>query len=235
MIRGPGPRDRRALLAGLGAIALVLLLTRGVPAWGRWDSAARASAAEMEREAALAEEVARHFAPALDSLEARRDRLVAYGETVLAGGSPSASGAELAALVSGAAARAGVETGAVQLRADTASGVTFRRVSVRLDGTGDLGGILRLLRIIEGGPERLVVRELAIHQPHAGGPAEQPESLRLEMTIEALAFATAAGTPSERRDRPADVDPAMEPPLDESVPPAHADDVVEEIIEEEVP
>lgn len=197
MTRRLSAGDRRALWGGAAAIVLLLLLARGVPAWRAWDAGARASAAEMAAEAAEAAATVERFPAALDSLEARRGRLVALGAGVLDAGSPASSGAELAALVSGAAARAGVQLGAVQPRADTAAAGTFVRVGVRADGTGDLPGILRLLALLEGAPERVAVRAVSLTQPAPGGPAEQAEALRLELIVEALALAPGATVPRD--------------------------------------
>lgn len=197
------PRDRRTLAAGLLAILVLLLLGRGIPAWRRWDADARASAAEMAAEAARAERTAADLPAMLDSLEARAARVAALGPAVLPGSSPAAAGASLAALVSGSAARAGVEIGSVQVRPDTASAGTFMRVSVRADGTGDLPAITRMLVMLEGAPELLAIRETSITQPAPGGPAEQPEALRLEIAVEGLALAPRAA-PEEDADAPAD-------------------------------
>lgn len=209
------PRDRRTLLAGAAAIVLLVLLARGLPAWRRWDAGAAASAAEMTAEASRAEATVRLFPAALDSLEARRERLVALGRGVLAGGSTAGAGAELASLLAGAAARSGVQLGSVQVRADTASAATFVRVSVRADATGDLPGLLRLLALLEGGPELLAVRDVAINQPQAGGPAEQPEALRMELSVEALGIARGASMPRDTAAAPREGDASPDaPPLE---------------------
>lgn len=197
MIPRISDRDRRTLITGTVVIVLLVLLGRGLPAWRRWDADVRASAAEMAAEAAHAEQTVRLLAPALDSLQARRARLVALGRGVLEGESTAASGAALASLVSGAAARAGVQIGSVQVRPDTAGAGTFMRIGVRADGTGDLPAITRLLALLEGAPELLAVRALSITQPAPGGPAEQPEALRLEISVEGLALVDAADIPRE--------------------------------------
>jgi hypothetical protein len=199
-------RDRRVLVAGAAAIALILLVGRGIPAWRRWDERVRAGAERQAEAAARSEAAVQDLPAALDSLEARRTRFLALGGTVLEGGSPAAAGAALASLVSGAAARAGVQVGSVQVRPDTASAGTFLRVVVRADATGDLPSITRMLALLEGAPERLAIRELSITQPNPGGPAEQPEALRLEVAVEGMALAPGAdGLPRRTR---MDADPA---------------------------
>ena len=195
MIRTLSDRDRRTLIVGTVVIVLLVLLSRGIPAWRRWDADVRASAAEMSVEAARAEQTVRLLPPALDSLQARRARLAALGRGVLEGESTAASGAALASLVSGAAARAGVEIGSVQVRPDTAGAGTFMRIGVRADGTGDLPAITRMLALLEGAPELLAVRALSITQPAPGGPAEQPEALRMEIDVQGLALVRREGLP----------------------------------------
>lgn len=214
------PRDRRTLAAGLLAILLLVLFSRSLPAWRRWDAGAHASAAEMAGEAARAERMAEELPATLDSLQARGARLAALGPAVLEGGSPAASGAVLAALVSGSAARAGVQIGSVEVRPDTASAGTFVRVAVRADGTGDLGAITRMLVLLEGAPELLAVRETAISQPAPGGPADQPEALRLELLVEGLALARppAADAGAAAPGNEGEGGPAADPPASDTLP-----------------
>ena len=212
MIRPMSDRDRRTLVTGAGIIVALVLLSRGLPAWRRWDADTRASAAEMATEAARAEATVRLLPASLDSLQARRERYVTLGRGVLDGESTAAAGASLASLVSGAAARAGVQIGSVQVRPDSAGAGTFMRIAVQADGTGDLGAITRMLGMLEGGRELLAIRQLSLTQPNPGGPAEQPEALRMDIVVEGLALAkpgtlprdTAAGPEDERAEADAD-------------------------------
>lgn len=205
MIRRLSDRDRRTIVLGAVTIAAVVLLGRGLPAWRRWDADTRAAAIEMATEAARAQATVEQFPAALDSLQARRARYGALGLGMLDGQSTAAAGASLASLVSGAAARAGVQIGSVQVRPDTAGAGTFMRIVVRAEGAGDLPAITRLLEMLEGGRTLLAVRELSITQPNPGGPAEQPESLRLELTVEGLALTPRAAPPRDSAAGPEDV------------------------------
>lgn len=198
--------DRRALVAGAAVVVASVLFARGLPAWRRWDAGAHEAAAERAREAARTESIVRTLPAGLDSLQARRARYVALGRGVLDGESTAAAGASLASLVSGAAARAGVRIGSVQVRPDTAGAGTFLRISVRAEGTGDLPAITRMLETLEGGRTLLAVRGVSITQPTPGGPAEQPEALRLELTVEGLALAGRASLPRDAAVRPAEDD-----------------------------
>lgn len=204
-------RDRRTLLVGAIVVGTLLLVFRGIPAWRRWDAGTRSSAAELVDAAARARAESRALPAALDSIDARQKRLIALAPRVLDGKTPAAAGATLAGIVSGAAARAGVSIGSVQIQPDTASaGPMFVRVFVRGDATGDLPGITRMLALLEGGPELLDVREVSITQPDAGGPADRPESLRLEFTVDGIAVARHTADPGDtaRADDDASADDA---------------------------
>ena len=182
-------RDRKTLVLGALVVLGLVLFARGLPAWRRWDAGVRDSAREMADEAARAEATVGALAPSLDSLEARRARLVALGGGLLDGASPAVAGASLSSLVTAAGARTGVQVGSVQVRADTASTGTFVRVSARADGTGDLPAITRMLQALEAAPQLLAVREVSITQSNPGGPSEMAETLRVELVVEGLALA----------------------------------------------
>jgi hypothetical protein len=193
-------RERRTLVGGAIVAAVLVLFTRGVPAWRRWDADARGSAREMTAALARARSDVRTRPAMLDSLEQREARLIAYAPMLLEGETHIAAGAALASLVSGAAAQAGVVVGSVQLRPDTAKGRGFTRVRVQADGTGDLPSVTRWLAALEQDATLLSIQGLSITQPDAGGPAERPEVLRVEITVEALALPEARGgrTPAAR-------------------------------------
>jgi hypothetical protein len=184
-------RDRRTLLLGALVVGALVAGVRGVPAVRGWQESARAASAEMQDAVARAEGALAHLAPALDSLEARRERFIALAPGVVDGDTRAAAGAALASRLSGAAAGAGVRMGAVQVRPDTVSTGTFTRIVARADATGDLPALARLLADLERGPELLAIREISINQPEAGGPADRPEALRMELAVEALALVRA--------------------------------------------
>jgi hypothetical protein len=193
----PSSRDRRAVALGAFVVGFVLFVFRVLPLWRSWDEDRRAAAAELAGEVERTRAGVRWLPGALDSVEARSRRVVALAPLLVPGNTPAAASASLASLVSGAAAKAHVDLGALQLRPDSAGETSFTRVAVRGDATGDLPGILRMLSELEGGRELLVVRVLSITQPAAGGPGDQPEALRLEFSVEALAHTRR--TPKEGR------------------------------------
>jgi len=189
-------RDRRVLGFGAGAIALLLLFSRGLPAWRRWDADARASAAELVGQEAAARAQAAGLSAAVDSAEARRGRLARLAPALLDGDSPASAGATLASILTGAAARYNVRLGSVLVTPDTAPDQGFTRVAVRADATGDLQGITGMLAYLENAPELLVFRELTLTQPDAGGAPDRPEALQLEITVQGLALVGPASAAS---------------------------------------
>ena len=199
MSAGLSPRDRRVLLLGGAVIALLLLFTRGLPAWRRWSAGSRAAAERQLGREADARASLRALRATVDSAEARRDRLGRLAAALLDGESSAAAGATLASILTGAAARAGVRLGSVQVQPDTAAAGTFTRVAVRADATGDLQGVTELLRYLEGVPELLAVREISLTQPDAGGAPDRPESLQLELVVQGLALVRAPAADSAPR------------------------------------
>lgn len=187
-------RDRRALVLGLTSIAGLIVTFRGVPRLAQWQEERQASARELVQELERAEASIAQARTAHDTLVARDARYLALAPALLPGRTGAASTAALAALVSGAVSGAGAVMGAVQPLADTATGV-FRRVGVRVDATGDVGELAKLLEALERGPTLLAVTHLAISQPAPGAPATQSEALRIELEVRGIAL----GDSSARR------------------------------------
>lgn len=193
-----GERERRTLALGALAVALLLGVGRGLPAWRAWKSAAIARATLQAGRAADAEASVRGLRARIDTVEARQGRLGELAPALLDGTTPAASGASLSAILSGAAARAGVRLNSVQVVPDSVqAGRTFLRVALHADATGDIAGVARMLALLEGGPELLAVRDLVITQSDPS--AQGPEQLHAELTVEGLALAKGAlpGAPAD--------------------------------------
>jgi hypothetical protein len=190
-------RDRRVLVAGAVAVATLLAFGRGVPAYVGWRRATLAEARDAVDAAATAAHSVAGLKARLDSLDARRTRFVALAPAVVEGRSPAAAAGTLASLVTGAAARAGVRVNSVQPRPDSAGDGVFTRVSVRVDAVGDVYGLGAFLAALEGGPELLAVRELAINQPEPAATPDRVEELRIEMTVDGLALTHGPEEPPE--------------------------------------
>jgi hypothetical protein len=190
-------RDRRALLVGAITVFTMMALSRGLPAWSAWQRRvredARVSRAGAERARAL---LGIHGAIE-DSLAARDERFVALAPKLLGGESPTAAGATLAGLVSGAAAGAGVRLGAVEIRPDTAGPGAFTRVAVRADATGDIRGVTKMLAALERGPTLLAIRSFSIDQPEPAAASDRMEALHVTLEVEGLML-----TPRDQAARP---------------------------------
>ena len=197
MMESLQPRERRVLLFGATVIGLMVTVARGVPAWRRWNEAARTSAVDLTARAAHGDAVVRGLAESLDTLEARTARLGALKSALLAGETPADAGSNLAVIVAEAARRAPVRLDAVEIRIDTTKARTLPRITVDVQATADITGLAALLRDLEDGPGLLAVRRVAVRPQNPEGPPNEVETLSVRLTIEgtALVLRRKAGTP----------------------------------------
>lgn len=189
-------RDRRALTFGVGSIAILFAIGKGVPRLLSLERDARSDASDQLEDLNRATAVITRAAVVRDSAKARGARIIALAPALVEGDSPATASATLAGIISGAAARSNVKIGALQLKADTSSHGTFVRVGVRGEATGDIAGVTAMLAALEGGPTLLAVRELSITQPEISAPADHMEALRVELSVEGLML-----RPHKDRDR----------------------------------
>ncbi len=195
-------RDRRTLSRGAVTISVLLLASKGVPAWFAWTRDTRMAAADVTAEAARADATIAAMPVLRDSLRARSGRALALAPLILEGDSPAASAAALGSLVSDAASDAGVRLGGIHPRVDSttaagsparASGThrgAFAEVVVQGELTGDIVGVTQFLADLEHGPALLRFRELTISQPEPAAPTSRMEALHVEFTVDGLALAT---------------------------------------------
>jgi hypothetical protein len=128
--------------------------------------------------------------PALrDSLVARLVRQAELDSAWLDAPSEPAAAAALAELISDVASETQVQLGSVRLESssDSASRSAPVKVGVRASLTADLPALGQFLVAVERGPRLLAVRELSIAQPDVARASNQPETLRVELVVEALA------------------------------------------------
>jgi len=189
-------RDRRTLTRGATALLLILVLGRGVPAWHAWRArtllSSRSERAELARSLALlGARVAER-----DTLRARAARLQALRGALLAGATPAAQGALLAAIVSNTADSAHILLGAVDVQPDTARDA-FTSIHVHGSATGDIRGLTSFLVDLESSVPHLAVRSIAFTQPDPTAPHDRAESLHLDFLVEGMG-ATATGASGVR-------------------------------------
>jgi hypothetical protein len=192
LTRGLTPRDQRALGVGLVAIALLLTLSRGMPAWRAWRTGA-ARAARVAR-TAEAQDLALRGARRLlfDTLAAREARLGALRPLLFRGESVAAASAALGSTVSGAASQADVALGALALSSDSLARAGVRRIAAHGSATGDIQGIARFLATLEMGPHRLALRSLRLTASDPAAADDHVEALAVEFTVEGLMRADTA-------------------------------------------
>jgi hypothetical protein len=180
------PRDRRALVIGIASIGGLVVVGRVVPAWRVWETATVSSASEAARSAARDQVLARNARAIHDSLAARKGRLTALAPSWLEGDSPAAAGAGLAALVTRAATDAAMTLGTVDIRTDSVGHEAFVPVHVRLSLNGDIQGLATMLAALDRGPVAMRVASLAVQGGDPAAPAQRPEILHADLTIDAL-------------------------------------------------
>jgi len=179
-------RDRRALVGGAAAIALVLGVVRAVPAARSWDREARAESGELRAALARDRAMIARSATVRESTIARGRRIIALAPSLLGGETVAGAAASLASLLSGAAAQSNVRLGAVQLRGDSLSHSAFTRIGAHVDATGDVTGISHLLSALERGSAVIAIKSFAITQPDVAAGDDRVEALHLEMDVEGI-------------------------------------------------
>lgn len=187
MSLGLSARDRRTLVVGATAIALLFAFGRVVPLMTQWQSAQIAEASTVTRDIGEARAGERLLPAMRDALRAQVVRMEALDSAILSGPTPSAAAARLASEVETLADESSVKIGAIQLQADSAEVGGLVHVGVRVTAVADVFGLLAFMRAIEGGEGLLVVRELVVVQPEPAAPASKPEALRVELAVIALA------------------------------------------------
>jgi hypothetical protein len=180
-------RDRRTLIAGASIILSLLLISRGIPAWIRWQERVRVDANATAMEATASQRAVRAAPLLTQTAQQLERRYLALAPAFVTGEQPAAAGATLISAVNAAARTAGVQIGALQVETDTTKGQEVAYVRVRGDGAGDISGITRFLATIEGGVPLLSIRELAITPTDPHITNDKPETMRLNFVIEGLA------------------------------------------------
>ena len=179
-------RDRRTLVGGLGAIAMLFTVARGVPALRQWESDRASEAATAAQRLGQLRAGIASLTRLQDSLRARRTRLAAFDSVLVAGASPAAVAAGLASFLSDLADDNTVKVNAMQLHSDSIVKAGFARAEVRVSGVTDVEGLAGLVHAIEGAATPLRIRDLSISQPDPGAPDGKPEALRIDLLVETI-------------------------------------------------
>jgi hypothetical protein len=184
-------RDRRTLVGGLLAVAIIAAGGRAVPKWRQWDEGARTSAAELTSEVASLEAQLKRLPALRDSARSRGLRAAAARERLIEAATVGAAGADLATQVTDVADELGIKVSAVQIRPDTLFRAGHARVAVSLTATGDVANLADLLTTLESSDVLMAVRELTITPADVLLPDGRPETIRFQLLVEALAVKAA--------------------------------------------
>lgn len=182
------PRDRRALVIGIATIGGLVVCLRAMPAWWRWRTTLRESAAEAIAQQRRVEGVVSRFSQSLDSLDARIARLKSMGPAFVTGATPAEAASLLAGLVGEIARSSLVRLDAIEMHVDSARGSEMPRVRIEAQATADIAGLAALLHGLEKGPTLLAVRRLTVRPQALDAPANQIETLAIRFRVEALAL-----------------------------------------------
>lgn len=206
-------RERWVLLGGGCAVALILLLGRGIPLLLAWEREQKAEVAEAL--AALARSRALHaIAPALtDSLHSARQRLARWHRELVPSASLAVASAALTTVVREAAEDAEFTLSSLAVQADTgmnarsvralgdrdaATGgaLLFTRLRLTAQGHGDITAVALLLAALEGDRSLLHVVSLNLNVRPDASAMIGTERLSTTIVVETL-----VATPS-KSDRP---------------------------------
>ena len=191
-------RDQRTLGVGAFTIAMLMVVSRGIPAIRTWDAERVREARETAAQLASIRIGRRQASAIRDSLAARRARLASIDSTLGAGASASAVAAALASTLEDLADRNAVKVTALQIRADSVARGGMTRVEVRLSGITDVTGLASFLAAVEAGPMPVVVRELDVSQPEPTAADDKPEALRLDVLVSGVGLVKADGAVGRR-------------------------------------
>jgi Type II secretion system (T2SS), protein M subtype b len=179
-------RDQQTLTRGMLVILALVILGRGLPWWNSARLVARSRALEAREELLRATSMIRLAKSISDSLRLQSERVDWLTVRLFAPSTAGAGAAQLASLVATMAEESGVRAGTLRTDADTTYGHGFGRASVRVEISGDIVGIMELLRRLEADSILLTLRELSLVQSDLSADDSQPEVLRGDLRVEAL-------------------------------------------------
>ncbi|MGH7337526.1 MAG: type II secretion system protein GspM [Myxococcota bacterium] len=161
-------------------IGVAFVALRGVPWMIDRYAAMRTIALERQAMWTRASEVLASREAVRDSLGRVVSEIIGLAPKLIDGTTPAEAQATLAALVGMAAGRQALKVVRLDPLPDSAAGV-FHRVALHAELEGDLGGIARLLRVVETATPLLSVTSLTIAAPEPASPPQRPEILRVEL------------------------------------------------------
>jgi len=177
------PRDRQALLVGLGVVAGALVTLRAVPAaWGALWNARETMAARAELLARAEVDVLQ--ADALkDSAAVIRNKVLGLAPRLLSGTREADASADLTQRLKRAAADNRVRVERTSALPDSVQAGGLRPISLRALLEGDSRGTLGVLGALSRGGVVLTTTDLRITAANPAASSAVAEVLRTEMTV----------------------------------------------------
>lgn len=176
------PRDRRALLWGVGTPLLAVLLLRGVPKAVAGVRHLRERAAEQQATLVRVETVIVRGPAVRDSLRQVVQGIVALAPALVDGETVADAQSSLSALLSLAANRHGLKVIRMDALPDSTAGV-FGRVAVHAEFEGDLAGVTGFVGGLETGEPLLSLANLALDTPDPVPHPRTSEVLHLVVDV----------------------------------------------------
>ncbi|MGH7530059.1 MAG: type II secretion system protein GspM [Gemmatimonadales bacterium] len=175
-------RDKRALLIGAVVVAGAVIMLRGIPwAVSRYETL-RSLTFERTAMLARAQDVLAGRDMVRDSLARVVTEIVGLAPQLVDGHTAAEAQASLQALVGLAARRHALKVVRFDPLPDSAVGA-FNRVALSGELEGDIAGVARLLRSLESASPLLTVTTLGISAPEPAAQPNQPEVLRIELSV----------------------------------------------------
>lgn len=184
--RGTISRDMRTLLIGAACVSTMLLVGKVIPALVASHRAAAAQLRMIRGDLAQDRETVGRRNEIVRSVDATTTAFLGIAPAFLKGNAASQGAAMLASVVADAADGNDVHLSSLQPVADTSTRTLVVPVSVHTNGTGDIRGILGMLRDLESGVPVVEVQQLMIAQTDPTAPADHMEMLHVELTVRGL-------------------------------------------------
>lgn len=179
------PRDRRALLWGLGVIAGAWLALRGVPAAVSGARALRERTAEQVTTLARVEDIVMRAPLVRDSMAQVFQDIVGLAPDLVDGEASADAQASLSGVVALAANRNALKVVRVDPLPDSVAG-PFRRVALHAELEGDISGLTGLLGTLEAHAPILTISSLSLETPDPVPHPRMSEVLHVAIDVSGL-------------------------------------------------
>lgn len=176
-------RDRRALVIGGGVVLAAVVLLRVLPATLRNVRDARAMLRERASLLARTRNEMASLPKLRDSAAVLSQALVALAPYLLSGSIEAEAAADMSGRVNIIASRAPAKIERLDPIQDTSGIGRLGRVRLQAALETDVRGLVAVLKAIDTGDEVLLLEELHVEAPRAGGVEPGPEILKIEITV----------------------------------------------------